>query len=257
LSFLAALRFLTVIRIPLRRDESAVEIGRSTVWFPIVGLIIGLILAGLNWVFNLFLPPMVVNGLLIVSMVVVTGALHLDGFVDTCDGLAGNKPPEERWKVMRDSRAGAFGIVGVVLLLLMKYVLLTSIPAGMMTVALVLMPLVSRWAMVYAVFAYPYAREEGLGKAFKQGAGWRRFAVATVITLALAIFLAWWGDSVYFYLSGVVVMLVIWIITSIISAYFVHKFSGHTGDTYGAINELTEVVVLIIISLVAFNRWSV
>jgi len=110
LSFLAAFQFLTSIPLPGRR------------YFPVVGLIIGLILAGLNWLLSLILPSAVVNALLIVVLVIITGALHLDGFVDTCDGIAGHKAVEDRWRVMHDSRAGAFGIVGVVLLLLVKYV---------------------------------------------------------------------------------------------------------------------------------------
>lgn len=257
MSFPAALRFLTIIYVPTWREESAGEVGRSTVWFPLVGLIIGLILVGLEWIFNLFLPNAVTNGLLIVSLVVITGALHLDGFVDTCDGIAGHKSAEERWKVMHDSRAGAFGIVGVALLLIMKFVLLNSIPPGLIPVVLVLMPVIGRWAMVYAVFTYPYARPDGLGKAFKQGTGWQRFTVATVITLAAATLVSWTSDLNYFYLAGVVGMFVIWIITVCASGYFKRKFSGLTGDTYGAVNELAEAGVLLMVSIAAFNNWII
>ncbi len=122
MSFLAAFKFLTTIPLPFRREDSPEEVGRSVVYFPVVGLIIGLILVGLNWLFGLFLPSAVVNGLLIVSLVIISGALHLDGFVDTCDGIGGHKSVEDRWQVMHDSHAGAFGIVGVVLLLLVKYI---------------------------------------------------------------------------------------------------------------------------------------
>ena len=155
MKFLAALRFLTIIPLPWGRDVSPEELGRSTVYFPVVGIIIGLILVGLSWILRLFLPPPVVNVLLVVSLVVISGALHLDGFVDTCDGIAGHKTPEERWRVMNDSRAGAFGIIGVVLLLLVKYVSLNSLPELWLMPTLVLMPMIGRWTMVYAVFAYP------------------------------------------------------------------------------------------------------
>ncbi len=188
--FLNALGFLTIIPLPWRREVSLEEAGRSIGYFPVVGILIGLILAGLNWLLGLLLPSTVVNALLIVSLVVLSGALHLDGFVDTCDGIAGHKTVEERWRVMHDSRAGAFGIVGVVLLLLVKYVSLNSGPEPLLMTTLVLMPVVSRWAMVYTVFAYPSARPSGLGKMFKQGASWQRFTTATVITLAVAIGLA-------------------------------------------------------------------
>jgi len=251
LRFLAALRFLTIIPLPRWREAGPEEIGRSIGYFPVVGIIIGLILAGLNWLLSFILPPAVVNALLIVCLVVLSGALHLDGFVDTCDGIAGHKTVEGRWQVMHDSRAGAFGIVGVVLLLLVKYVSLNSVPEAFLMVTLVLMPVVSRWAMVYAVFAYPYARPSGLGRALKQVVGWQSFTIATIITLAVAIVLAQWADITYFYLVGLAIILGIWIIVVAMAAYLKRKFAGLTGDTYGAINEVAEVCVLILVCLLA------
>ena len=253
--FLTALGFLTIIPLPWRREVSPEEVGRSTGYFPVVGIIIGFILAGLNWLFNQFLPSAVVNGLLIVSIVVISGALHLDGFVDTCDGIAGHKTVEYRWRVMHDSRAGAFGIVGVVLLLLVKYVSLNSVPENLLMVTLVLMPVVGRWAMVYTVFAYPYARPAGLGKIFKQGANWQRFTVATVTTLAVAIGLTRVANIPNFYLASLAIMLAIWIIVTAMATYLKRKIAGLTGDTYGAINEVAEVCVLILICLLAYNHW--
>ncbi len=247
MKFLAALSFLTVIPLPRRREVSPEQVGRSTGYFPVVGIIIGLILAGLYWLLRLVLPSAVVSGLLLVCLVVLTGGLHLDGFVDTCDGIAGHKTPEARWQVMHDSRAGAFGIVGVCCLLIVKYVSLNSVPDSLMMMTLVLMPVVSRWAMVYAVFAYPYARPSGLGKVFKQAASQRRLAIATLVALAVAI--------PWFRLAGLVIMLGVWVIVVAMAAYLKRKFSGLTGDTYGAINEVAEVGVLILVCLLAHNQW--
>jgi len=213
----------------------------------VVGIIIGLILAGLNWLLGLLLPSVVVNVLLIVSLVVISGALHLDGFVDTCDGIAGHKTVEERWRVMRDSRVGGFGIVGICCLLLVKYISLNSVPETSLMVTLVLMPVVSRWAMVYAIFAYPYAKPSGLGKVFKQGASWQRLTIATLIALAVAVVLA--------RLAGLVIMFGIWVIVIAMAAYLKRKFSGLTGDNYGAINEVTEVCVLVLVCLLTHNQW--
>jgi len=246
LKFLAAFQFLTSIPIPRRREASPEELGRSTVYFPVVGLIIGLILAGLYWLLGIILPPAVVNALLIVALVIITGALHLDGFVDTCDGIAGHRTVEDRWRVMHDSRAGAFGIVGVALLLLVKYVSLSSIPESSMMATLVFMPVVSRWAMVYALFVYPYARPSGLGKVIKQEARWPRFAIATLITFVVAVVLIPLAQ-----LSALMVMFGVWLITVVIATYLKRRFSGLTGDTYGAINEIAEVSVLILITLLA------
>ena len=247
MKFLAALSFLTIIPLPWRREVSPEQVGRSIGYFPVVGIIIGLILAGLYWLLRLVLPSAVVSGLLLVCLVVLTGGLHLDGFVDTCDGIAGHKTPEARRQVMRDSRAGAFGIVGVCCLLIVKYVSLNSVPDSLMMMTLVLMPVVSRWAMVYAVFAYPYARPSGLGKVFKQAASQRRLAIATLVALAVAI--------PWFRLAGLVIMLGVWVIVVAMAAYLKRKFSGLTGDTYGAINEVAEVGVLILVCLLAHNQW--
>ncbi len=253
--FLAALRFLTIIPVPFRREASPEEVGGSTAYFPVVGIIIGLILAGLNWLLTLFLPSAVVNGLLIVAMVVISGAMHVDGLVDTCDGLGGHKTVEERWRVMHDSRAGAFSIVGAFLLLLVKYASLSSVPGSLLMTTLVLMPVVSRWAMVYAIFAYPYARPEGLGKVFKQEASWPGFALATVVALAVAIGWAKLANITYFYLAALAIIVGIWVIVVAVAGYLKRKFSGLTGDTYGAINEVAEVGVLILVVLLAHNRW--
>jgi len=245
---LAAIRFLTSIPLPWWREANREEFVRSLAYYPFVGLLIGLILAGLGWLLALFLPSAVVSVLLIVALAAISGALHLDGFIDTFDGLAaGHRSPEMRKEVMHDSRAGAMGIVAAVLLLLVKYVLLNSIPEPQFIAVLVLMPVLSRWAMVYAVFSYPYARPSGLGKELKEATGWPGFTAATVTALAVALVLT--------QLAALVMMLGIWLLVMVMAGYFGRRFDGLTGDTYGAINELAEVGVLIIVVLLAHNQW--
>jgi len=222
------------------------QLGRSTIYFPVVGLVIGGILAGLNWVFNLILSASVTNALLIVALVIVTGAMHLDGLSDTCDGIAGHKTVEERWRVMHDSHAGAFGVVGVILALLVQYIALNNIPANKMTATLLFMPTVSRWAMVYAIYTFPYARPTGLGKAYKESTGWSEFVAATVITLGIA-------GALYplFYVPGFILIGGVIIITTGLAFYLKYKFAGLTGDTYGAINEVAEVTALLLVIVMA------
>jgi adenosylcobinamide-GDP ribazoletransferase len=232
--------------VPLKRELSPEQLGRATAYFPVVGLIIGGILAGLNWLLNLILPASVTNALLIVTLVILTGAMHLDGLSDTCDGIAGHKTVEERWEVMHDSRAGAFGVVGVVLLLLVQYVSLNNVPADKMTAVLLFMPVVSRWAMVYAIYAYPYARPSGLGTVYKAATRWPQFTIATVITSAIAGAL-----FPLFSVTGFFVIAGVCIITTGLAFYFKYKFAGLTGDTYGAINEAAEVMTLIVVIIIA------
>ena len=247
MTLLAALKFLTIVPLPQKGETTPEEVGRSIGYFPVVGLIIGLILAGLSWLLGLLLPSAVVNVLLIVSLVVISGALHLDGFMDTCDGIAGHKTVEARWQVMHDSRVGGFGVAGACCLLLVKYISLNSVPETLLMATLLLMPVVSRWTMVYAIYAYPYARPLGLGKALKERASWQRLTMATVIALAVAGLLT--------RLAGLAIMLGTWVIIIALAAYLKRKFCGLTGDTYGAISEVAEVCVLIFVSLLAHNQW--
>jgi adenosylcobinamide-GDP ribazoletransferase len=240
IEFLAALRFLTSIPLPAGEEASPEQLGRATAYFPVVGLIIGLILAGVKWLFDLILPDAVVSALVVAALVVITGALHLDGLADTCDGIAGHKTVEERWEVMRDSRAGAFGIAGVVLVLIIKYTALDNIPTVFMTAILLFMPVASRWAIVYALFTFRYAHKEGLGTVFKQATRWPQFTAATIFTLAVAAAL-----YPVFSFTGFLIIGGTFIIATGVSFYLKNKFAGLTGDTYGAINETTEATALI------------
>jgi adenosylcobinamide-GDP ribazoletransferase len=246
-SFLAALQFLTIL--PIKRGFTNDQIGRSTAFFPLIGLIIGLVLAGINYVLSLILPSVVVNIFLIGSLVVFTGALHLDGLVDTFDGIAGHRTVEERLRIMRDSRIGGFGAIGLGLFLLIEFVLLNSIPAGLRPYALILAPTLSRWGMVTAIFVYPYARPSGLGISFKEAVTWHQFTVATLISLITAgLSLRWAGLSVIAFA---------WIIITLVAVYLKRQLGGLTGDTYGAINEITTTSVFFMVTMLAFNHWLI
>ncbi|MFC1898734.1 adenosylcobinamide-GDP ribazoletransferase [Chloroflexota bacterium] len=238
--FLDALEFLTTIPVLWRCDRQKTQIGHSTSLFPVIGIIIGSILVGMNWLFGLIIPQDIGNALLLVILVLLTGALHLDGLADTCDGLAGYKAVADRWRMMRDSRIGSFGVIGIVLILLAKYVSLNNIPEPLMIPSLVLMPVISRWAMVYAIFAYPYARPSGLGKIFKEGAKWPEFITATIITIIVVVL------SMRF--TGLAILAITVIITTVLAVCFKKIFAGLTGDNYGAINEISEVSVLILVN---------
>jgi len=238
LGFWAALQFLTIFPTPLRHEVTAKTSGQSLTYFPLVGLILGVILLGLHYGLSFILPPTIVNALLIIALVILTGAHHLDGFIDTCDGVISGKSRKERLAIMSDSKVGAFGIVGAILLLLLKYVSLSS---ALILPALLLMPTLSRWAMVSVIFTFPYAKSSGMGLAFKQGASWQRLTIATIIALIAAVaLLKWWG---------LVLMAALGLIVFGISSYFHTRLGGLTGDNYGAINELAEVFVLLLIIL--------
>ena len=249
MGFWTALEFLTVFPTPRRREIDAEGFGESLPYFPLVGLILGVILLVLNLVLTIILPPPVVNALIIIALVILTGAHHLDGLIDTGDGIIAGKSKEERLAIMSDSKVGAFGIVAVFLLLLLKYV---SLSAASILPALLLMPVLSRWAMVSIIFAFPYAKSSGMGLAFKQGANRRRLTIATVIAIVVTvIILVIWGlQLIAALLWGLALISILWLIVFGIAGYFRSRLGGLTGDTYGAINELAEVLVLLIIVLI-------
>lgn len=243
LGFWIALRFLTIIPSPFHGEPSPQKLGRSLGYFPMVGLVMGGILFGIDRGLGLILPFTVVNALLIVALVILTGALHLDGFIDTCDGMAGDSP-QRRLEIMSDSQVGAFGIVGVFLLLLLKYVALLSLPDTLRMAALLLMPTLSRWTMVYAILAFPcVSKTSGLGHIFKQQATWWGLTIATLVTLvAVTVLMSW---------QGAVLMGGIWLIIFGVACLLRSRLGGLTGDTYGTVNELAEVLVLILLPLAA------
>ena len=245
MGFWAALQFLTIFPTPLHHEADTKAFGQSLTYFPLVGLILGAILFGLYYGLSFILPALVINALIITTLVILTGAHHLDGLVDTCDGVIAGKSKEERLAIMSDAKVGAFGIVGAILLLLLKYVSLSSAP---ILPALLLMPTLSRWTMVSVIFTFPYAKPSGMGLAFKQGANWQRLTIATVIALIIAVgSLKLWGLALWW---GLALMAALWLIIFGIASYFRSRLGGLTGDNYGAINEIAEVLALLLIILI-------
>ncbi len=247
MSLLAAFQFLTLL--PIKRGFTIEQIGRSTAYFPLVGLAVGLVLAGINYGLGFIMPSSVVNILLVAALAVLSGALHLDGLADTLDGIAGHRTTEERLEIMRDSRVGGFGAIGVGLFLLIEYVTLNSIPADLKLCVLILAPVLSRWTMVNSIYVYPYARPSGLGRALKDTVSWRQFVPATLVTVILSV--------VLFNVTGLIVMAFAWITATLTAIYIKSRLRGLTGDTYGAINEIATVSVFIIVVLLAYNRWLI
>ena len=233
-ALLTAFQFLTTLPLPARQP-TLIDLGRAVGWFPLVGILLGAFLAGSNWLLAHFLPPGPSAAILLILWLLASGAIHFDGFLDTCDGLFGGKTPEQRLTIMRDHRVGAFAVAGGGLLLLLKYSALTA--ASSRTLPLLLAPMLGRWAMSLAIVLFPYARPQGLGRAMKDHAHWPQALLATVVTLLAAWFL---GRSLGLLALGVA------LIALLLTAAFIQtRIPGLTGDSYGAINELVEALILI------------
>jgi adenosylcobinamide-GDP ribazoletransferase len=235
LGFIAAVQFLTIMPPLLRRTFTDEEMGRAVGWFAVVGLLLGLVLAitanALGW----FSQPGVTAALVLALWVVATGALHLDGFFDTCDGVFGGRTPETRLHIMRDHHVGAFAVIGGMLLLLVKYSCVAALLGH--PVALVVAPTVARGGMALAIVAFPYARTEGKGRSLKDHAGWQQLALAGLSTVLTAT-LAPRGLGLAVIVLGVAA-------TVLVAVFVLRRLGGFTGDVYGALCELLEMLILL------------
>lgn len=241
-----ALLFLTVL--PLAAPAvSSRELGRSMAYFPLVGLGLGLLLAGAHYGLAIFFPPSVCALLVLLLLIYVTGALHLDGVADTADGMYGIRDRASRLRIMKDSRVGAMGVVAVICLLLLKVMTLTAIPLALRWQVLITLPVVGRWVMVALAVLAPYARSEGgTGSVFVEAAGRRELLIATLILAAVLLgFFRLWGLTLLAALCLAVILL---------DRYFKARLGGVTGDILGAVCEWSEAAFLLLVSAAYFHR---
>lgn len=240
--FLTGLQFLTRLRLKTETEWSAERFGRSVKYFPLIGAVIGLVLLTLCLLVQKALPALgiavpihVFAALLITANIVVTGGLHCDGFMDTMDGVFSGRSRERMLEIMKDSRVGANGVMSFMLLLLVKWSLLLDVPAVLLPAVVFVMPVAGRMAMVLGVTQFPYARPDGMGKAFAQYADRN-----TAFTAAAFTILACLAAGVPAAVTGLAAVAA----SLFISRYITNVLGGLTGDAYGAVSELTELLVL-------------
>lgn len=233
-----AVRFLTRIplNIPLPWNDDSMR--KSLPFFPVAGAMIGLI-ASLPWLLGRWWPETTMAAASVTMLVLLTGGLHLDGLGDCCDGLLSGRPLEHIREIMKEGGAGPFAVAGIVLLLLMKIAVLTAIGPGKAVAALVSAVAVARWAVLVAMFAYP-AAGSGLGEAFKRSISAYSLLAATVFMLLL---LPAAGHAAWLLLLPASLLSVL-----LLGRPMARILGGLTGDCYGALIELTELLALTVLS---------
>jgi len=220
-------------------ERSADEFARSATVFPLVGLAIGLVLVLFDWLLHRVLSSALLSALLVTMLVLASRGFHMDGLADTFDGLGAGGDRERILAVMDDSHIGAFGVVAIVLVVLIKIEAIDSIGDSRWR-ALLLAPILSRWAMV--LFAYrSKPAKEGLGSTMIANMDSIHFFGATCIALVLA--------AVIQRTIGVALIAWVALFTLTWKAYFHHRLGGVTGDTFGAVAELNETSVLVLLAL--------
>ena len=235
--YLIALQFLTILPVPVDTRCNKEDLGPATACFPLVGITVGGFLALTDLLLASLLPRPLTDALLVTLLTVITGALHLDGLADVCDGLAARGSRERFLEIMKDSRVGAVGAVGLVLGILLKWQALTAVPVQLKLPILLLFPALSRFAMVVAMTGSRHARQDGLGAAFIQGVGPFPTMAATGMTAAAAVA----GAG----LSGLAAMAAVAGLALAIRGYFHRRLDGITGDILGCTNELAEITGLV------------
>jgi len=240
--FWLAWQFLTRFPAPAYAELVPREVGRSQLWYPLVGLLLGGLLFGAAWLLQSTpLPAAAVSALLLLLWVASTGALHLDGLADTMDAwVGGHADPERSLAIMKDPAAGPMGVTALVLLLLLKFSLLTTWPHGL-PIAFILIPALARAAVPLLFRGLPYLREAGLGRALADH-------------VPMGGFLLLWGPALLLagYLFG---MTLVWLLAAMLIAtwglalIYKRRFGGLTGDQVGAAIEILEALLLLVLIL--------
>lgn len=242
---LLAVRFLTIVPVSRRDHAGLDDLGRAAPWFPVVGAGLGLGLAAIDALTIRVFPPLLAAVLTVTAWTLLTGGLHLDGLADCLDGLAGRNPAERR-AIMSDSRIGAFGAMGLVLLLMLKLAALGELPLGVRWRVLVTAPVVARATPAVLGRLFRPARAEGQGALFCAGLG--RAAVPSALAVAIVVAVGVL-DGLGLVALGVGVGAAV-----AIGAFLSRRLGGVTGDVLGAAVELTELAVLLTVSAWTFTR---
>lgn len=243
--FIAALQFLTILPVPKKYKPTESSMAQSLAFYPMVGLIIGVLLAGLSWALH-GVPTLLSAALLLLFWVVLTGALHLDGLADSADAwLGGLGNSEKTLAIMKDPYCGPAGVVSIVLLLLLKFVTLHAIVDSESLTVLILAPVLGRTVLLLLFLTTPYVRTNGLAAAIVSKLP-RKLIVFVFAATLLAVFLFAGINSLWL----ITIMLLVFIVSRFI---MIRRIAGMTGDIAGALVEVTETSVLVCAILIYDN----
>ncbi len=241
--FLTAVMFLTRIPVPRSLPYDPALLNGSARYFPVVGLLIGAVAAVVYSVAVYLWSPALAVLLSMAVTILLTGAFHEDGLADTCDGMGGGRDRERVLAIMKDSRVGTYGLVGLGLVLGGKFLALESLDsAGLVIPALLVGHMWSRLVAVSYLLDLPYLREDGKSKplATQMSRGSHRFALISAAPLLLV--LTPWQSA-----CALVTLLFFryWY------AYFLkRRLGGYTGDTLGAAQQFSEVLIYLVLAAV-------
>jgi adenosylcobinamide-GDP ribazoletransferase len=234
--FLTAVMFYTRIPCPSWVDHAPEYLQKSSRYLPLVGIIVGGIGAGTYLVSSLILPKAIALLLSMIATIVVTGALHEDGLADVCDGFGAGWTKEDILRIMKDSRTGIYGILGLLSVLALKFTSLYFINMSLIPVVLITGHALSRFSAVTLLYTHPYVRPDVQSKV--------KSAAKKMSTNSL-IFAAIFGIAPLFFFSNTSVFLLlipVFVARWYLGFVFQKRIGGQTGDCAGATQQICEVV---------------
>lgn len=233
-----AFHLLTVLPVPAPKEWLPGDSGRAAAWYPFVGLTLGACVAFAYLGLLQMVSPMLAAALSLALWAALTGGLHLDGLADCFDGLFHASGAERRLEIMKDSRMGAFGGMGLILALLIKFAALASLPPARILPAVLLSASLARWNILLAGFQ-PLARSGGMGADFQSGLRKTSLLWGALLPLTLALILGAAGwVALGANLLGVFLLL----------RFARARIGGITGDVFGWIVETSEIIILTVLS---------
>ncbi|NOG85122.1 MAG: adenosylcobinamide-GDP ribazoletransferase [Planctomycetes bacterium] len=261
--FVWTLQFLTAVPIAKSQRRRIPKISNIAFWFPIVGICIGIVLTGFYLLVLQLFPDLIADAIILIVYIAMTGGFHLDGFADSCDGLLGGNNRESRLEIMRDSRVGAYGVICLIVTIGLKYLCLVSIdPKSMVGISLffdqdvmgrispvllsafekgkilLFMCVVGRWSQILCASISTYARDDaGTGQIIVETLNLKHLLFSSLVP----------GILVFFFcgLKSIYVLFIVLIVCIMFTSYVKGKIGGMTGDTLGAANEISELIVLL------------
>jgi adenosylcobinamide-GDP ribazoletransferase len=236
-----AISFLTILPVIDRRPASDETVAASFAWFPIVGFLLGAALVGEDWLLSHVFAQVIRSVLIVISLTVVTGAVHLDGLADTADALGAGRDCDRALEILRDSRVGTFGASAIFFDLTLKILALSTLAGHRRYTALLLAPMLARWALLLVASGLPYLRSSGAGStllANQNKSLGSRAALVTVFTIVVMLTLGEWRASA---IATAVAIAIVFAIR----LFYRRWLGGVTGDLIGACGELVEIAVLV------------
>jgi adenosylcobinamide-GDP ribazoletransferase len=237
--FLLQLQFLTRIPVFIKIDFDENRFAKGIIFAPVIGLIIGGVLSLIYYLANFLDNRLIIAIFIVFAEIIVTGGLHLDGLADSCDGLFSGRNKEKTLEIMKDSRIGTNGAIGIILLIIFKISILFSLGKDDFIKYLLIFPVMGRLNVVWSAGISKYARNsEGMGKSITNITGVKQIIISSIITLIIGVLIL----KIYFLI--VFVMSILFVLT--FTFYVKRKIDGITGDIMGATIEMTEVLILFI-----------